>query len=127
VTILKVFSDKRGTLGSVEFTDLTFTPKRFYWISMTQNEIRGKHAHRNLEQFIFIQEGIVEFKTISGGSEKSEIFNQGQHLYLGPSVWREFRCLSKFAVLGCLASESFLESDYIRDFNEYLELTNEIF
>jgi hypothetical protein len=126
MTFLEIFADDRGTLGSIEFNNLPFAPKRFYWIVMSNEEVRGRHAHRTLDQIIFVQEGVIEFKINSGNSQSSRVLRQGEYIHLGPAIWREFKCLTKSGVLGCLASEVYDESDYVRDFDAFLELNNEV-
>lgn len=124
--MLKLFSDARGTLGSLEFSDLPFVPQRFYWVQINESEVRGKHAHKNLEQIIFVQEGTVKFRVVVGNRESITTLNVGDHIYLGPSMWREFESVGARAILGCLASAPYDEADYIRDFNKYLETFNEV-
>lgn len=124
--LLNLFSDSRGTLGSIEFGDLPFIPQRFYWITLQEKKVRGKHAHKKLEQLIFVLEGQVEFRTFRGQLETRSILERGEYLLIGSSVWREFQSLGEMAVLGCLASQPYSESDYIRDFEEYLEHYREI-
>ena len=124
--MLKMLSDSRGSLGTIEFADLPFIPQRFYWVSMVEKEVRGKHAHKNLEQVIFVQKGEIKFQFFRGAVESTAILHEGEYLYLGSSIWREFECIGESAILGCLASQAYNEDDYIRDFDTYLETFNEI-
>ena len=45
-------------------------------------------------------------------------------LYLESNIWREMFDFSEDAVLMVLASELYDESDYIRDYNSFLEYVN---
>lgn len=46
-------------------------------------------------------------------------------LYIGPNIWREMYDFEDGAVLLVLASEHYDESDYIRDYDDYLKYYNE--
>ena len=48
-----------------------------------------------------------------------QVANEG--LYIANDVWREMYDFSPDAVLMVLASELYDESDYIRNYNEFLE------
>ena len=45
-------------------------------------------------------------------------------LYLGPMVWKEMYDFSPDSVLLCLASEHYIESEYIRDYDEFIKEIN---
>ena len=47
--------------------------------------------------------------------------NPYEGLFLGNDIWREMYDFSPDAVLMVLASELYDESDYIRNYNEFLE------
>jgi mannose-6-phosphate isomerase-like protein (cupin superfamily) len=118
---LELFVDERGTLGSIEFSTLSFEPKRFYFVTMIEDEVRGKHSHINLKQIIFVVQGKVEFVLKTKSSVEKKLLDQGQSLTIGPNVWREFRSVGGPAVIGCLASEPYAKGDYIFDFEKFLE------
>ena len=41
-------------------------------------------------------------------------------LYIGPMVWKEMYDFSPDSVLLVLASEHYIDSEYIRDYNDYI-------
>ena len=101
--------------------DFPFDIKRVYWTYYTpQNVKRGYHAHKALRQIIFAVSGTILFNVECRDGEKHEFVLDKPHvgLYLPPYVWREIQ-FSHNAVLLCLASELYEESDYIRDYNEF--------
>lgn len=112
-----------GSLGIIEFSTLDFNPARIYWISnVPQGSERGHHAHKALSQVICILTGTVEIE-ISEGSQKS-IFKLAQNsnsLRLKPGLWRVLRNFSNDACVLVICDQPYDESDYIRDYNEYLE------
>ena len=100
---------------------IPFQIKRVYWTYSTpQNVTRGYHAHKTLQQVIFAVNGIIKFTVEELNGNKSEFVLDQPHkgLYLPPFTWREIQ-FSHNAVLLCLASDSFMEMDYIRDYEDY--------
>lgn len=109
------------TVAEIE-KNIPFSIKRVYWTYYTpQNVIRGYHAHKQLRQIIFAVSGAIKFKieTKSGSKQVFVLDEPHKGLYLPPGTWREIQ-FTHNAVLLCLASEWFEESDYIRDYNDFL-------
>jgi len=100
-----------------------FEIKRVYWTYFTPNNVqRGGHAHKKLQQIIFAVSGTIEFNMKGPDHYKEKIILDKPNigLYIPKLIWREIK-FSHSAVLLCLASELYDESDYIRDYNTYLE------
>lgn len=121
---MKVFGDKRGKLVSLEgLKNLPFEIKRVYYIYDTlPNEVRGQHAHKNMEQVIIAIDGSCEF-VLDDGEKKEYIWlnRPDLGLYIGKNMWREMRNFSYGCKLMVLASEYYDESEYIRDYATFLE------
>ncbi len=119
----KVRGDHQGKLVALEKGDeFPFDIKRVYYIWDTQSQaIRGKHAHRALEQMIICTRGSCDF-ILDSGKEKCLVHldNPAQGLYLKHNIWREFTNFSSDCMLTILASEHYDEADYIRDYDEFL-------
>jgi dTDP-4-dehydrorhamnose 3,5-epimerase-like enzyme len=108
--------------------NVPFEIKRVYWTYFTPNQItRGHHAHKALEQFIFAVSGSIKFELVNSLGEKSNFIldTPEKGLYIPPMHWRTIE-FSHSAVLLCLASDIYIESDYIRDYNEFLNIKDEI-
>lgn len=104
-----------------EHLNVPFTIKRVYWTYYTPlNIIRGGHAHKELEQVIFSLSGIIKFTTEDKhGNKKEFILNEpNKGVYLPKEIWRTIQ-FSENAVLLCIASELYDESDYIREYSEF--------
>ena len=121
---LKVNGDKRGKLIAIEeYSDIVpFEIKRAYWIFDTDPDfVRGKHAHKNLEQLIVAIDGACEFVLDDGKSQEVVTLNRpDKALYVGKSIWREMRNFSYGCKLIVFASEHYNPNEYIRDYNEFL-------
>lgn len=122
--VFQPHGDERGQLISMEeFKDIPFHIKRVYYMYDTQDGVvRGKHAHKNLEQILVCIHGSCKI-LLDNGHEKKIIPLERPYegLYVASSMWREMYDFSKDTVLLVFASELYDESDYIRDYDEFLE------
>ena len=121
---LKVFGDARGKLISLEGNrNLPFEIKRVYYIFDTVPEqVRGMHAHRNLEQLIVAMDGACQFVLDDGKNRKTVWLNRPDvGLYIGKNMWREMRHFSYGCKLMVLASDYYNEDEYIRDYSVFRE------
>ena len=119
-----VRGDHAGNLVALEKgVEFPFDIKRVYYIWGTQKDaVRGKHAHRALEQVIICTSGSCDF-ILDDGKEKVTIHldNPAQGLHMKHNVWREFTNFSPDCVVMVLASEHYNEADYIRDYDTFLQ------
>ena len=116
--------DVRGDLTFVQGEiDIPFNIARVYYIYNTPvNAHRGGHAHKDLEQVIFALSGSFRL-ILDNGKQKFNFWlnNPQQGIYINKLVWREIDTFSQGAVCMVLASELFKESDYYRDYEEFLK------
>ncbi len=116
--------DDRGQLVAIEeLKDIPFEIKRVYYMYDTSEGVtRGKHAHKSLQQILICIHGKCKI-LLDDGAEKAVVSleNPYEGLFLGNNIWREMYNFSPDAVLMVLASELYDESDYIRNYNEFLE------
>ncbi len=104
--------------------DYVFDVLRIYYIWGTEkNAIRGKHAHNKLKQLIVCLSGSCDF-TLDNGSDRQvfHLESPTQGLYVEDFVWREFTNFSGDCIVMVLASEHYDETDYIRNYDKFLEL-----
>jgi dTDP-4-dehydrorhamnose 3,5-epimerase-like enzyme len=102
-----------------------FEIKRVYTIHSLnfRRSIRGRHAHKRLEQVLFCVNGSVVLDLDDGAARQSVRLCEPQiGVYLGPLLWHVMRRFSHRCVLLVLASDYFQESDYIRDYDEFIRL-----
>ena len=86
---------------------------------------RGFHSHKNLEQILICIHGSVKILLKTPKEEKIVVLdNPNVGLYIGPDIWREMYDFENDAVLMVLANEYYDESDYIRNYDEYVEYYN---
>ena len=117
--------DDRGQLVALEaLEDIPFEIKRVYYIYDTLPDVvRGKHAHRCLEQILICVHGSCKV-ALEDGQTRQEICldDPTLGLYISNDTWREMYDFSEGAVLLVLASEHYDEADYIRDYTKFLEM-----
>ena len=122
---MNVLGDSRGKLVSLESNkNIPFSIKRVYYIFDTlPDENRGRHAHRELEQIVIAIDGACEFILDDGYSKESVVLNRPDvGLYIGKNMWRDMKNFSYGCKLIVLASDFYDESEYIRDYDEFLRL-----
>jgi len=118
-------SDRKGNLSVVENgITLPFDVKRVYYIyDVPGGESRGAHAHKALEQLIIAASGSFVVTLDDGKCKRSFFLNRPyQGLYVKPGIWRDLTDFSAGAVAMVLASEIYQKEDYIRDYNEFLQI-----
>ena len=117
--------DDRGQLVAVEtLKDIPFEVKRVYYIYDTLPGVRrGFHAHRELEQVLICVHGSCRIH-LDNGFETAEVLldkpNEG--LYISNDMWREMYDFSEGAVLLVLASNHYDEADYIRNYEDFINM-----
>ena len=119
--------DDRGMLIALEEgKDIPFPVKRVYYMYDTKDGVRrGFHAHKCLQQILICIHGSCKI-LLDNGFEKQSITLDTPYegLYVSNDMWREMYDFSSDAVLMVLASELYDESDYIRDYDEFLKYVN---
>lgn len=126
---MKIFGDERGKLVSLEGNkNIPFDIKRVYYIFDTlPDQVRGKHAHKDLEQIIIAMDGSCEFVLDDGKERKSIWLNRPDiGLYIGNNIWREMQNFSYGCKLMVLASKHYDEKEYIRNYDEFLKVVQNV-
>jgi len=95
-----------------------FDIKRVYYLyDVPGGADRGGHAHKQLEQFVVALSGA--FDVLIDDSVNKKLVHLDRPyigLHIVPGIWRELLSFSSGAVCIVLASERYLEDDYIRDY-----------
>lgn len=116
-----------GILISLEIgTNLPFDIKRtFYIYDVPFDSNRGAHAYHNTEQVLICVSGSLKINCFDGNTETVyELNTPNEAVYISPKVWRTTFEHSPDAVLLVLSSLEYNEGDYIRDYDEFLEVIN---
>ena len=120
---LPKITDPRGNLTFIEQgKHIPFDIQRVYYLyDVPGGSERGGHAHKELRQLIIAMSGSFDIVLNDGTGEKRFHLNRSYYgLYVCPMIWRELDNFSSGSVCMVLASNLYDESDYYRDYNEYL-------
>ncbi len=123
---LKVIGDERGKLVALEGgKNIPFDIKRVYYLTGTVTGVsRGFHAHRQLEQIAICVSGRCRM-LMDDGVSREEVWLDApdKAIRISRMIWHEMHDFSSDCVLLVLASDHYDESDYIRSYPAFLELT----
>ena len=116
-------SNETGQLVYMEaHKEIPFSIKRIYYIyGVPSYETRGFHAHKNLQQVLIAISGSLEVAIDNGYEKKNFTLSSPQQgLFVNSRLWRKLSNFSTDAICLVLASAYFNVSDYIRDYNVFL-------
>ena len=119
-----VHGDANGSLVALEKgADFPFEIKRVYYIWGTRHDfVRGRHAHRDLEQVVVCTSGACDFILDDGTRRETyHLDSPTKGLHIRNNVWREFTNFTPGCVVMVLASAHYNEADYIRDYGTFLK------
>lgn len=120
---LQKIQDPRGNLTFIEgSSQLGFDIRRVYYLyDVPGGSTRGGHAHKELRQLIISMSGSFDVLLDDGREKKIFHLNRPYFgLYVCPMIWRELDNFSSGSVCMVLASNTYDESDYYRDYDQYL-------
>jgi hypothetical protein len=93
----------------------------YYLYDVPGGAERGGHAHKALHQFIIAISGSFDILLDDGKNKKRVHLSRSYNgLYICPMIWRELDNFSSGSVCLVLASNKYEESDYYRDYNEFM-------
>lgn len=118
-------SDGRGNLVIAEAQkNIPFDIKRVYCLYGLNEEPRGFHAHIALQQVVVCLAGSCKFTLDDGKTKKIvDLSTKTPGLFIDKMTWREMFDFSTDCVLMVLASEHYDEADYIRNHDDFLQIS----
>ena len=110
------------TVIDPELMTFPFPVKRvFYLYDIPGGESRGAHAHKDCHQFLIAASGSFEVLLDDGKVKRQVLLNRANiGLHIPPGIWASEINFSSGSICLVLASHKYSGSDYIRDYNEYL-------
>lgn len=126
---LPKIEDERGNLSFFENNNqLPFKIKRTYWIyDVPGGEERGGHAYKEQQEFIVALSGSFDVILHDGKEEKKFSLNRSYYgLFIPKMLWRKMENFSTNALALIVSSKSYNKNDYIRDFNEFKKMKDEV-
>ena len=118
--------DSRGALAALELSDVPFEPRRIFAVYDVPSEsTRGSHAHRVCHQFLVCLAGRVTC-LVDDGESQDEVPLEGPAtgVHIPPMIWGTQWRYTRDAVLLVLASHAYDAADYIRGYDEFVNLVS---
>lgn len=116
----------QGNLTVIENnSQFPFPVKRvFYLYDIAGGESRGAHSHIDCHQFLIAASGSFEVSLDDGKFKRQVFLNRPDTgLHIPPGVWASEENFSSGAICLVLASHTYNEKDYVRDYQEFLNNT----
>jgi hypothetical protein len=124
VSMLPKIHNRSGNLTALEnLINIPFEIKRVYYLyDVPGGEDRGGHAHYKLQQYIIAASGAFDV-LLDDGINKHIVHLDRPYvgLHVIPGIWEEILNFSSGAICLVLASHLYDESDYIRQYKEFLK------
>ena len=121
---LPKIENRLGNITPIENSkEIPFDIKRiFYLYDIPGGKDRGAHAHKKCHQLLIAASGSFEVQLDDGNVKKTVLLNQPYiGLHIPPGIWASEVNFSSGAICLVLASHEYDESDYIRDYEEFLK------
>ncbi len=117
-------NNRSGNITAIQNKEeIPFDIKRiFYLYDIPGGESRGAHAHKECHQFLVAASGSFEVQLDDGKVKKTVMLNQPfRGLHIPPGIWASEVNFSSGAICLVLASHKYAESDYLRNYEEFLK------
>lgn len=123
---IPTITDTRGNLAVIEKDILPYQVKRVYYLfDVPSNSFRGGHAHKEQLEFLIALSGSFDVTLDNGKVKKKVTLNKpNKGLLIPTGVWRELENFSSGAICLVLSSGEFLEEDYIREYENFINEIN---
>lgn len=124
---LSKINNRSGNITVIENSrDVPFSIKRvFYIYDIPGGEDRGAHAHKECHQFLVAASGAFEVELNDGRNKRTVVLNRPYYgLYIPPGIWAAEKAFSSGAICLVLTSHKYDESDYIREYSEFINFFN---
>lgn len=118
--------DPRGNLSVIENKVIPFEIKRVYYLyDIPSGAERGGHSHIEQQEFLVALSGSFDVILNDGQNINKITLNKPfEGLLIPNGIWRELKNFSSGAVCLVIASDVFSEEDYIREYEDFVNLKN---
>jgi len=126
--VLPRIKNRAGNITPVHNSiEIPFDIKRvFYLYDIPGGESRGAHAHIECHQFLIAASGAFEVLLDDGRTQRLVQLNRPyQGLHIPPMIWASEINFSSGSICLVLASHTYNEKDYIRDYTIYKSKTQQ--
>lgn len=117
-------NERRGNLTFVEAgRHIPFEIKRVYYLyDVPGGAARAAHGHKALHQLMIAMSGSFDVTLDDGFKKEKFHLNRSYYgLYIPPMIWRDLDNFSSGSVCMVLASDFYEESDYFREYDDFIK------
>lgn len=130
IKLLKLphFLEDNGDLIVMEnLINIPFKIIRVFVVRAPKNAIRGQHAHLKCTQFLNCPSGIIQVHCDDGINKKTfTLDHPNTGLLIPPGIWAQQDYMSDNSILTVLCDRVYEASDYLREYNLFLEYKNSL-
>jgi hypothetical protein len=121
ISIPKI-EDYRGNIAVIENEVVPFAIQRVYYLfDVPSNAKRGGHSHKEQLELLIPLSGSFDVVLNDGLTTQTVSLNKpDKGLLIKANIWRELENFSSGAVCLVIASDTYDESDYVRDFDAFI-------
>jgi dTDP-4-dehydrorhamnose 3,5-epimerase-like enzyme len=121
---LRQFVEDNGTLVPIDFSELTFAPKRvFYVAGVPAGDERGRHAHYETQQLLICLQGRISVHLYDGYKTETITMNKHDSVFVDKMIWDSQTYETGDDIMLSLCSTEYDKADYIEDINEFERIT----
>ena len=124
IELPRIVDEKDGVISVGESQkNIPFDIRRVYYIYNLnyRHSLRGKHAHKQLEQALFCINGSVILDLDDGlHKQRIKLDKPNVGIYMGRELWHEMKYFCGNCILLVFASNAYDETDYIRSYDAFI-------
>ncbi len=128
IDLPRIESERKGSITPIySYEHIPFPINRVYYLyDVPAGSDRGGHAHKELQQLIVSVSGSFDVIVKDGRNKKTFTMNRPFYgLYIPRLIWRELSNISGGSICLVLASLPYDETDYYRNYDEYLKVARD--
>ena len=115
--------EDNGTLVPIDFSELTFAPKRvFYVTGVPAGDERGRHAHYETQQLLICIQGKISVHLYDGYKTETIIMREHESVFVDKMIWDSQIYKTGADIMLSLCSTEYNKEDYIEDIDEFNKL-----
>ena len=94
---------------------------RTFTVRATEGAVRGRHAHKQCNQFLVCVHGAIDVECDDGANKATFRLDAGhQGLLVPASIWATETYVVSGSILTVLCDRTYEAGDYLRDYEEFL-------
>ena len=115
--------EDNGTLVPIDFSELTFAPKRvFYVTGVPAGDERGHHAHYETQQLLICVQGKISVHLYDGYKTETIVIRKHESVFVDRMIWGSQTYETGKDIMLSLCSTEYDKADYIEDIKEFERL-----